>query len=211
MSRSAKWTIVVVVAIAVLVGALIAQLGEEPDGAVSAEAPVATGGQAAPRPEQLAQARRAADLPPCPAGDGAGPQQLREVTVLCAADGASVDVAHVLAGRPVVLNLWAYWCGPCADELPALAEYQQRVGPEVLVMTVHQDPNQEAALARLAEWGVRLPTLQDGDRRIAAALKVPNVMPATVLLRSDGTVAEVLPRAFVSADEIAEAVGTQLR
>jgi hypothetical protein len=90
-------------------------------------------------------------------------------------------------------------------------EYQQRAGQDVQVLTVHQDSNEGAALARLTEWGVHLPTLQDGDRRIAAALKVPNVMPATVLLRPDGSVAEIMPRAFVSADEIAEAVDDGLR
>jgi hypothetical protein len=62
-------------------------------------------------------------------------------------------------------------------------------------------------LLRLAELGVRLPTLQDGRRRVAAALRVVNVMPATVVLRSDGSVAQTLPRAFASADEIAAAVG----
>jgi hypothetical protein len=54
---------------------------------------------------------------------------------------------------------------------------------------------------------VHLPTLQDGRRLVAAALKVPNVMPATVVLRSDGSVAQILPRSFTSADEIAAAVG----
>ena len=52
-----------------------------------------------------------------------------------------------------------------------MAEYQRRVGPAVTVLTVHQDENETAALLRLAELGVRLPTLQDGtpaDRRGAA-------------------------------------------
>ena len=91
-----------------------------------------------------------------------------------------------------------------------MAEYQARVGSKVTVLTVHQDPNAGAGLARLSELGVRLPTLQDGDRRIAAALRVPNVMPATVVLRADGSVAAILPRAFVSADEIAGTVGEAL-
>ena len=91
-----------------------------------------------------------------------------------------------------------------------MAEYQRRVGPEVMVLTVHQDENETAALLRLAELGVHLPTLQDGRRRIAAALKVPNVMPATVVLRSDGSVAAILPRSFANADEIAAAVDPQL-
>ena len=40
-----------------------------------------------------------------------------------------------------------------------------------MVVTVHQDENETAALLRLAELGVRLPTLQDGRRRVAAALR----------------------------------------
>ena len=127
----------------------------------------------------------------------------------CAGDGSSVDVAKALAGRTVVLNLWAYWCAPCTQELPAMAEYQKRLGSEVTVLTVHQDENETAGLLRLAELGVHLPMLQDGRRRIAAALKVPNVMPATVVLRSDGSVAAILPRSFANADEIAAAVGPQ--
>jgi peroxiredoxin len=91
-----------------------------------------------------------------------------------------------------------------------MAEYQRRVGRDVNVVTVHQDENETAALLRLAELGVRLPTLQDGQRRIAAALGVPNVMPATVVLRADGSVAKVLPQAFTTADEIAAAVNSAL-
>ncbi len=91
-----------------------------------------------------------------------------------------------------------------------MAEYQRRVGPAVTVVTVHQDENETAALLRLAELGVKLPTLQDGKRQIAAALQVPNVMPATVVLRSDGSVAEILPRSFASADDIAAAVDPQI-
>lgn len=162
-------------------------------------------------PEALAGPRARADLEPCPApGPSSGPEALRGIVLECAGDGSRVDVAAAVAGRPTVLNLWAYWCGPCADELPAMAEYAQRVGPDVLVLTVHQDENEAAALLRLAELGVHLPTLQDGRRSIAAALQVPNVMPATVILRPDGSVAEILPRSFATADEIAEAVDPEL-
>lgn len=163
-------------------------------------------------PEALAAPRARAALPPCPGpGQGNGPAALRGITLECAGDGKPVDVARALAGRTVVLNLWAYWCGPCADELPAMAEYQRRVGDDVLVVTAHQDENETAALVRLAELGVRLPTLQDGRRLIAAALRVPNVMPATVVLRADGSVAGTLPRSFASADEIAAAVDEKIR
>ena len=91
-----------------------------------------------------------------------------------------------------------------------MATYQQRVGNAVTVVTVHQDENETAALLRMAELGVRLPVLQDGRRSIAAALALPNVMPATVVLRRDGSVAKVLPRPFATADEIAAAVQSAL-
>ncbi|KAA0097583.1 TlpA family protein disulfide reductase [Mycolicibacterium sp. P1-18] len=210
MRASTRWTLAGLVVIVALVVALWREIGaEDPVGGTGGglTASASREHRDADTPEALAGPRAEADLPPCPAPSTApGPPELAGVSVECAADGGRADVGALVAGRNVVLNLWAYWCGPCADELPAMAEYQRRMGPAVTVLTVHQDENETAALLRLAELGVKLPTLQDGRRLVAAALKVPNVMPATVVLRSDGTVAKILPRAFTSADEIAAAV-----
>jgi len=211
MSTSTRWTVAVMVVVVALGVALWTQLGDNgsPTGPIGP-------GQARDRrdadtAEALTGPRARADLSPCPpAGTGPGPEQLRGITLECAGDGTTLDVAGASAGRATVLNLWAYWCAPCAEELPAMAEYQRRAGPDVTVLTVHQDENESAALLRLAELGVRLPTLQDGRRLIAAAFRVPNVMPATVVLRADGSVAEVLPRSFANADEIAAAVDPKI-
>jgi thiol-disulfide isomerase/thioredoxin len=210
--RTARWTVAVLAVVAALVAALLVELR---DGSHSSTAPPTSSGREhrdADTPAALAGPRQRADLAPCPRpGADPGPPALRGVTAECAADGSVVDVGPALAGHRVVVNLWAYWCAPCAAELPAMAEYQRRVGTDVMVVTVHQDENETAALLRLADLGVRLPTLQDGSRRIAAALQVPNVMPATVVLRLDGSVAQTLPRAFANADEIAAALGDQAR
>ena len=211
MRTSTAWTLVVLATLGALAVALVSELTDRPSPSTQSSAAPRTH-RDADTPEALAEPRRRAALPPCPVGAGGpGPQGLRDVVVECAADGSDVDVGAALARRAVVLNLWAYWCGPCADELPALQEYQRRVGESVEVVTVHQDENETAGLLRMAELGVRLPVLQDGRRSIAAALGVPNVMPATVVLRRDGSVAKVLPQPFTSADEVAAAVDTALR
>lgn len=211
MSRSARWTAAILIILVALGYALWRELGADPSAPVDAGRPAARDHRDADTPEALAQPRARADLAPCPSADaGAGPQSLRGITLECAGDGTMMDLAPGLAGRPVLLNLWAYWCGPCADELPALAEYQRRMGDRVTVLTVHQDENETAGLLRLAELGVRLPTVQDGRRLVAAALRVPNVMPASVVLRADGSVAEILPRPFTDADEIAAAVNPSI-
>ena len=210
MTASVRWTLAVLAVLTALGVAMFAELskGSEPHSAGTAAGP-AREHRDADTPEALTAPRKKADLPPCPsAHGGAGPETLRGIVVECAADGSAVDVAPALAGRVVVLNLWAYWCAPCAEELPAMAEYQRRAGDAVRVVTVHQDENETAALLRMAELGVRLPVLQDGRRSIAAALGVPNVMPATVVLRRDGSIAEVLPQPFTTADQIDAAVSS---
>ena len=209
LTRKTRWTIAVLAVVAALIAALVAQLRDNPSPLTAIPPTTASREHRDTRASPaLAGLRQRANLPPCPAaGSGAGPAALHGVMVECAADGSTVDVARSLAGHRVVLNLWAYWCAACTAELPAMAEYQRRVGPDVMVVTVHQDENEAAALLRLADLGVRLPSLQDGRRLVAAALRVPNVMPATVVLRPDGSVAQTLPRDFASADEIAAAVG----
>ena len=216
LTRKVRWHIAILAVVVALIVALVAELRDHSATTGAPSTDQATDQTMADREHRdadtaaaLAGPRQRAGLPPCPgAGSGPGPEALRGVTAECAADGSVVDVARAVAGRRVVLNLWAYWCAPCAAELPAMAEYQRRVGSAVTVVTVHQDENETAALLRLAELGVRLPTLQDGRRRVAAALRVVNVMPATVVLRPDGSVAQTLPRAFNTADEIAAAIGT---
>ncbi|MBF6363288.1 TlpA family protein disulfide reductase [Nocardia farcinica] len=155
-----------------------------------------------------AQLRADAALAPCPGpapgAVGAGP--LAGLTPTCLADGAPVDLATALAGKPALLNLWAYWCGPCAEELPHLREYASRVGDRVTVLTVHSDPEEAKALSRLTGLDVHLPGVLDPDARVRAAVGAPAVLPISVLVRPDGSVAEVVVRTFTGVDDIAATV-----
>jgi thiol-disulfide isomerase/thioredoxin len=156
--------------------------------------------RAAPVSPAVDTLRAQADLPGCPA-TGAAP--LAGITVPCLSDGAPVTLG---ATGPVLLNVWASWCAPCREELPAVAEYARRPGaiPVLLVDVQDADP---PALTLLTELGVRLPSVTDPAGTIRAALAVPPAIPASYVVRADGTATRVDPPVpFASADEVAAAV-----
>lgn len=160
---------------------------------------------------ELESARRDTAVAGCPIEPAAAPAgPLAGVSVECLATGEQVDAGAVAAGVPALINLWAYWCAPCAQELPILQQFADRAAGAVSVVTVHRDLRPAAALARLAAYGVSLETLQDPDARIAAALGAPEVLPVTVLLRADGTIATVHAGVFRSVDEVANMVASEL-
>ena len=67
------------------------------------------------------------------------------------------------ASGPVVVDLWAEWCGPCKQIAPALEEISAEMGDKVTIAKVNIDDNPEAP----STYGVRgIPTLimfKDGE------------------------------------------------
>lgn len=158
-----------------------------------------------------AERRAAAALADCPRATGrtaTGP--LAGITLDCLTDGRPVDLGAALAGKPALVNLWAYWCEPCAHELPALQQYADRAGPALTVLTVHSDPAEVKALARLRDLNVHLPGVQDSAARVRVAAGAPAVLPVSVLVRADGSIAKVVVRPFDNAGDIAETVAAEL-
>ncbi|MFC9550952.1 TlpA family protein disulfide reductase [Rhodococcus sp. NPDC056960] len=215
MSSAARWSLAALVVVVALVVAIWPR-GDDA-GTPSYEDRFGSGSSTPTSvntdPDALAALRAQAKLAPCPAAapttEPAG-AVLSGITLECVGDGTPVDLAAALGGRPALLNLWAYWCGPCAEELPYMQQFSDRAGDAVTVLTVHTDPNESSALSRLVDYSVTLPGVQDGDGRVRAAVGAPPVLPVSVLIRPDGTVAKVLPQPFHSVDEIAAAVEQNL-
>ena len=93
-----------------------------------------------------------------------------------------------LTGTPTVLNLWASWCPPCRQELPAFARLHRDGAGKVRVIGVASQDRPGAALAYAADEDLPFGSLDDSDGRLARALHRPG-LPVTVFLAADGAVA----------------------
>ena len=58
-----------------------------------------------------------------------------------------------LKGKPLLVNLWATWCGPCVAELPMLGKLAADRAGDLKVLVVSQDTQTEKVAAFLAEHG----------------------------------------------------------
>ena len=106
-------------------------------------------------------------------------------------DGATVRLSS-FRGKPVLLNLWATWCIPCRQEMPALDHLQADVAPEALsVVAINIDTARlDRPKAFLAEIGVKsLPFYADSSADVFQVLKGAGKvvgLPTTILVGRDG-------------------------
>lgn len=107
------------------------------------------------------------------------------------AAGNSFTLAD-FSGKTVLLNLWATWCAPCREEMPALDALQKaRGGDDFQVVTVNVDVGDPAKPAAfLDETGIEaLPDYRDDRMKIFNDLKARGLafgMPTTLLVDEQG-------------------------
>ncbi len=103
-------------------------------------------------------------------------------------DGNPVRLADLI-GRPVVVNFWASWCGPCVEEFPLLREAVERHGGDGLaVVGVVYDDRSEAARAFMERNDAGWVAAMDPGQRVAAAYGILGP-PETFFIGRDGTIA----------------------
>lgn len=102
-------------------------------------------------------------------------------------DGNPIHLAD-LRGRPVVVNFWASWCGPCVEEFPLLRDAAQRYADEGLVVIgiVYQDRS-EAARDFIARNEGTWPAAMDPGGRVASSYGILGP-PETFFIGRDGTI-----------------------
>lgn len=90
-----------------------------------------------------------------------------------------------LAGTPVLVNIWASWCGPCRDEAPHLASAHAEFGDRVQFLGVDILDERGSAREFMREYGWTYPSVFDGPGAIRDGLGILG-QPATLFYDASG-------------------------
>lgn len=124
----------------------------------------------------------------------------RSVPQVPLADADLADFQGVVSGskgRPVVVNIWASWCGPCRVEMPLLERASRAYGEQVQFLGVASRDQRVPAEEFLRRYGVTYPNLLDDSGQIRRFLTVRG-FPTTYVFDRRG---RLVARTVGSANE----------
>lgn len=104
------------------------------------------------------------------------------------AEGNAVNLSDYF-GKPIILNFWASWCGPCQMEMPDFEEAYKEYGEEVQFLMVNSTAGSretlETAQKFIEDNGYSFPVLFDTEANAAMAYGV-NSLPNTFFIDGEG-------------------------
>ena len=99
-------------------------------------------------------------------------------------DGNEVQFSDYV-GKPIVLNFWAYWCGPCQMEMPEFNAAYEQLGGEVIFLMVHADPDTQSGKQIVTDAGYTFPVIFD-EAGLAGMTYGINAYPTTFFVDAQG-------------------------
>lgn len=93
-------------------------------------------------------------------------------------------------GRPVVLNYWASWCGPCRVETPELQIASLKYKNRVAILGVNQGESASAIVEFGTSYGLSYPLLIDENNAVNQLYGIVG-LPTTIFIDRKGIVREV--------------------
>lgn len=128
--------------------------------------------------------------------DGVGDLELD-----CLGDEAATSVGP--GSKPLVVVLWASWCGPCQAEAPEVEAFHQAYGDQVDVLGVDTADTRDIGRSFAEEFGMTFPSVFDPEEAVRIGLGIPG-LPGVAFVNPDGTVAALVAEPGVTAESLAE-------
>ena len=90
-------------------------------------------------------------------------------------------------GKPLLINVWASWCGPCRQEMGSLDRLARRYGEQFVVIGISTDDYPERARAFLQKSGTTFPNFIDHQLLLENMLGADR-LPLTLLVDAQGRI-----------------------
>ena len=122
-------------------------------------------------------------------------------------DGQAVSLGD-FRGKPVLLNFWATWCGPCRFEMPFIQEIFEKkersdIGLVILAIDIGENPSSVKEF--MEHFGLSFPALLDINQDVALKYNI-RAIPTTFFIDKDGIIQDIKIGAFSSKTEIEKRV-----
>jgi len=155
-------------------------------------------------PEQVAAAlRKTADIVLYMNGEAVRPVKEGEPApdfALLTPDGETVRLSD-LRGKPVMVNFWATWCGPCKIEMPLFIDAYNKHKDKLVILgvDVQETPDQVKLFA--TQMGLTFPLVIDPDGSVSTIYQVRG-LPTTIFVNADGVVEAAHRGAILSRPQL---------
>jgi thiol-disulfide isomerase/thioredoxin len=111
-----------------------------------------------------------------------------------------------LRGYPLIVNVWASWCGPCIEEIPTLQKLSARYGKSVAFLGVDSEDEDASAKTLLREDPLPYPSYLDHDKAIAESIGIPRGYPDLAFYGRGGDLCSLRQGPYANQAELHEAV-----
>ena len=121
--------------------------------------------------------------------------------LLPGARAALLTRVHALRGYPVVINVWAAWCGPCRVELPMLQRASLEWGKRVAFLGVDLQDDRSSAESLLREIPLTYPSYEDPHGKVLREYRLLGT-PSTIYYDAAGRQTYVRSGAYARPEQL---------